>query len=85
MKSTLYILSHGAGPDNVDLLPSKQPGENLTVILVDEALSLTDVPADRVYALSEEGGSGKAVSSHPQVSYADMVKMIFEAHHVVAL
>lgn len=42
-------------------------------------------PVNQVYALSEDAASRNVSPPFPQISYADLLRMIFEADSVVAL
>ena len=84
-KHSLYILGHTAGTPSLSLLPKTTPGETLSVILVQDAVSLADVPGDHVYALADDAVSSEVPPGRRTISYEDMARMIFEADHVVAL
>jgi sulfur transfer complex TusBCD TusB component (DsrH family) len=85
VKTVLYILSDAAGQGGIDLLPRNHPEQQLSVVLIQEAVSLARVPADNVYALSEDAATRKVNSSYPMISYRDMLHMVFEADRVVVL
>jgi hypothetical protein len=68
------------------LLPKEtSPDLETTVVLIEDAVVLRDIPARRVFALSEDLASRKTTSTFPMVSYADMLKLMFEADTVIAL
>jgi sulfur transfer complex TusBCD TusB component (DsrH family) len=81
MSHALYILSHS--PDQIlpDLLPPTPSSD--TAVLIQDALRLTTVPFSRVYVLADN--QAQSESSFPRISYADLVRMIFEADKVVVL
>jgi hypothetical protein len=68
------------------LLPADRSGDQqVTVILVQDGVVQRQVPADRVYVLEDDAVSRGILSHYPTASYADMLRMIFEADSVVAL
>jgi sulfur transfer complex TusBCD TusB component (DsrH family) len=46
---------------------------------------VTHVPTSRVYALVDDVRARNIAPSYPGVSYADMLRMMFEADVVIAL
>lgn len=57
----------------------------MSVILVQDAVSLAAVPGDHVYALANDVALSEGPPAYRIISYEDMVRMIFEADRVVAL
>jgi sulfur transfer complex TusBCD TusB component (DsrH family) len=81
----LYLLKD-AEPVRNDLLPSDQSlDREVSVLLLQDGVRLTHVSVDRVYALSDDVHARNITSSYPVVSYADMLRMMFEADTVIAL
>ena len=81
----LYILGHTGGEASLPFLPKEAPGETVSVILVQDAVSLAAVPGDHVYALANDTASSGVPPAYRIISYEDMVRMIFEVDRVVAL
>ena len=79
----LYLLKD-AVPN--DLLPLDQSlDREVSILLLQDGVKLAHVSADRVYALSDDVRARNITSSYPVVSYADMLRMMFEADTVIAL
>ena len=75
-------------PDHIrtDLLvPDQVSGREVSVILLQDGVTLTDLPTNRVYALSDDVRARHITPSYPVVSYADVLRMMFEADAVIAL
>jgi sulfur transfer complex TusBCD TusB component (DsrH family) len=85
VETVLYILSDTAGQGETALLPRDHPEQQLSVILIHDAVSLAHVPADNVYALSEDAATRKLNPSYSTISYRDMLQMVFEADRVIVL
>lgn len=60
-------------------------GGEVSVVLLQDGVSLTDFPANRVYALTDDVRARHMMSPYPMISYADVLRMIFEADAVIAL
>ena len=86
MRKILYLLTKGPGQPALDLLPKNpQTGEEISVILLQDGVSHRQVPASRVFALSDDAASRGVHSLFPSVSYQDILRMMFEADGVVVL
>jgi sulfur transfer complex TusBCD TusB component (DsrH family) len=85
MRKVLYLLSKTAHrfPDEFLVSPSRE--YDVSVVLTQEAVALSNVPASQVYALSEDVLSRNVSSPFPKVSHRDLLRMMFEADTVVAL
>lgn len=84
MRNVLYIL--GDTRASGSLLPSSpSTGNQTSVVLIHDAVGLSQVPAARVYALADDVTSRKASPSFPVISYGDFLRLIFEADNIVAL
>lgn len=84
MRNILYIL--GTAQASISLLPSSpSTGNQTSVVLIQDAVGLSQIPAARVYALADDVTSRKALPSFPLISYGDFLRLIFEADNVVAL
>ena len=57
----------------------------MSIILLQDGVTTTLPVLSRVYALSDDVLTRTLTKSYPLVSYADMLRMIFEADTVVAL
>ncbi len=73
-------------PVRTDLLASDQTsGRELSVVLLQDGVTLTDFPTNRVYALSDDVSARHITPIYPVISYADVLRMMFEADAVIAL
>ena len=86
LRKVLYILSKGPAPLSDVLLPKEaSPGKDISFLLIQDAVSLTDLPAGRVYVLLDDVRTRNVTTRFPTVSYRDMLRMIFDADAVIAL
>lgn len=86
MRKILYILTKGPAQEPGPLLPSPaSPEKGVSILLIQDAVGLTDLPQSQVYALADDVRSRNLKSSFPTVSYHEMLTMIFDADTVVAL
>ena len=85
MRKLLYIVSKASSLSS-GLIPSKSsPDREVSVLLIQDGVSLTEVPGTRVFALGEDAVSRRITPAYPMVSYQDMLKLLFEADTVVSL
>ena len=54
-------------------------------MLLQDGVSLIDLPTNRVYALSDDVRARHITPPYPVISYADVLRMMFEADAVIAL
>ncbi len=66
----------------IQLIPS---GDNTTVVLLHEAVTLQNVPASRVFALAEDAAQRGITPSVPGISYKELLDLLFDADRVVVL
>lgn len=59
--------------------------QEVSVVLIQDGVAVRDVPASRVYVLSDDAASRNITPSFPAISCAEMLRMIFEADSVIAL
>jgi hypothetical protein len=86
LRKVLYILSKDLAQFSDALLPKDPPPDNdISVILIQEGVSLKKVPGTHIYVLSDDAVSRNVVPSFPTISYRAMLEMIFDADAVVAL
>lgn len=85
MSQVLYILAKGTLPDRALFPPAARSGERTSVVLIQEAVGLRQVPAQQVYALQDDAARRNVTSAFPMISYRDLLRMIFESDRVVAL
>ena len=86
MGKSLYIVSRGPDTPLEPLLTGPLPAKtNVSVILIHDAVARRDLSAHDVYILSDDAGPGDVKSPFSSVSYEEMLKMIFEADHVVVV
>ena len=73
-------------PVRTDLLASDETsGREVSVVLLQDGVSLIDLPTNRVYALSDDVRARHITPPYPVISYADVLRMMFEADAVIAL
>lgn len=86
MRTVLYLITKNERDTMGGVIPLAS-SENLTTsaVLLQEAVSFSNVQVNHVYALTENTASQKITPSVPTVSYRDLLHMIFDADLVVAL
>ena len=84
MAQLLYILGQAGLPDPALFPPTGTEGMT-TAVLIQDAVTLSQVPAHKVYALQDDLAERKVSSVFPAISYRDLLRMIFEADRVVAM
>jgi sulfur transfer complex TusBCD TusB component (DsrH family) len=85
LRKILYLVKD-PGPIRTDLLvPDQASGREVSVVLLQDGVTLTDLPTNRVYTLSEDVHARHITPTYPVVSYADVLRMMFEADAVIAL
>lgn len=73
-------------PARTEFVVSDQASDGeVSIVLLQDGVTRTDLAARRVYALSDDVTARHMTSSYPVISYADMLRMIFEADAVIAL
>ena len=85
MRKLLYLVKDSEGVRRDTLVPDQSSEAEVTVVLVQDGVMLTHVPVHRVYALSDDAATRHITSSYPVVSYADLLRMMFDADAVIAL
>ncbi len=86
MRKVLYILSKGPAPLSDVLLPKEaSPGKDISFLLIQDAVSLTQAPGGQTYALLDDVRTRNVTTPFPTISYRDMLRMIFDADAVIAL
>jgi sulfur transfer complex TusBCD TusB component (DsrH family) len=85
VRKVLYIVSKrdSLRPDLV--LSTGVAEQDISVLLIQDAVSLTNVPSPHVFALADDAASRNITPVFPTVSYRDMVRLMFEADTVIAL
>ncbi len=85
-KTSLYIVGRSPEESSQNLLPEHlSSGSDVSVILIQDGVAHQSIAARHVYVLSDDAVSRNVNSSFPAVSYEGMLKMIFEADHVIVL
>jgi len=86
VRTVLYLITKSEVETMYGLMPQDSPEDVTTLaVLLQDAVSLSNVQAGRVYALAEDVAFRKATPSAPTVSYPELLRMIFDADLVVAL
>ncbi len=85
-KTSLYIVGRSPEESSQNLLPEHlSSGSDVSVILIQDGVAHQSIAARHVYVLSDDAVSRNVNSSFPAVSYEGMLKMIFQADHVIVL
>lgn len=87
MRKVLYIMGKAQAP-NPPLPDGHGPDSRSSVVLIQDAVTLpqvSGVSGDDVFVLGEDLTARQTTSRFPVISYADLLRMIFEADSVVAL
>ena len=82
--TTLIIVSQDPA-EHLGALMSTTPMEDASVILVQEAVTATNIPGKSVHVLEEDLQDRHATSPFPHVTYEGMLQMIFAAKNVMVL
>lgn len=86
MARLLYVVTGSRPLAEEPLFTSSPDGVDETeVVLVQDAVKLTQVPASRVSVLDEDVRSRGVSSSFPQIGYPELVQKIFLADRIVRL
>lgn len=85
MSQVLYILAKATLPDRALFPPAPRADDRFSVVLIQDAVGLQQVPSRQVHALQDDVVQRKVSSAFPMISYRDFLRMIFEADRVVAL
>jgi sulfur transfer complex TusBCD TusB component (DsrH family) len=86
MRKVLYLLSQPQADIPKSLLSTiSSPGEEVSVILIEDGVKLGQVLAQKVFALTEDVASRNIKTKFPTVSYRDMLRMIFESDTVITV
>jgi sulfur transfer complex TusBCD TusB component (DsrH family) len=85
LRKILYLVKD-ATPVGSDLLPSHPPpGAEVSIVLIQDGVTLTHLQRKHVFALSDDVLARNVTTSYPVISYADVLRMMFEADTVIAL
>jgi sulfur transfer complex TusBCD TusB component (DsrH family) len=85
LRKILYLVKDST-PVRPDLLrPDQRPDREESVVLLQGGVTLTDLPTNHVYALSEDVRARHITPPYPVISYRDLLRMMFEADVVIAL
>jgi hypothetical protein len=85
LRKLLYLLKNPLPSAETILSRQRVSDRSISVVLLQEAVGQRDVPADRVYVLSDDAVTRQIESVYPGISYQEMLTMMFEADSVVAL
>ena len=79
-------MSKAPSADGFSLLPTDSvPKNDISVVLVQDAVKHQKLSFSRVFVLSDDLLSRKLSSPFPSVTYQDLLRMIFEAETVAVL
>ena len=82
---TLFIIGRHPSAGSLGLLPRSATAATVSIVLVQDAVLATNVPAPSVQVLAEDLESRHGVSPYPQISYAALLQMMFHAQRVIVL
>ena len=85
MSQVLYILAKDTLPDRALFPPAPRADERTSVVLIQDAVGLRQVPGEQVYALQDDVAQRRVTAAFPMISYRDLLRMIFQADRVMAL
>lgn len=86
MARLLYVVTNSRPLTEEPLFPSSlSPTDEAEVVLVQDAVQLTQVPTSRVSVLNEDLQSRGLSSVFPQIGYPELVEKIFQADRVIRL
>lgn len=85
MRKILYLVKDSK-PVRPDILrPDQRPDREESVVLLQDGVTLTDLPTNHVYALSEDVRARHITPPYPVISYGELLRMMFEADVIIAL
>jgi hypothetical protein len=84
LRNVLYILGDARSSEPL-LPPLPSTGHQTSVVLIQQAVHLSQVPATHVYALADDVATYKATPSFPVISYGGLLRLLFEADNVIVL
>jgi|CXWL01.1.fsa_nt_gi hypothetical protein len=83
MRHVLYLLRSSQA---LDLLPqSPATDTTVSVVLLHEAIGLTNIPVADVVVLKDESVQPPQTALYPLIGYADLVQRLFHADLVMTL
>ncbi|MER3424405.1 MAG: hypothetical protein C4293_15495 [Nitrospiraceae bacterium] len=86
MQKVLYLVSKESLEFFRNLIAAHPSSEqHISVVLIHDGVGLREIPARRVYVLSDDVASRNVTPAFPMISYAEMLRMMFDADSVVAL
>jgi sulfur transfer complex TusBCD TusB component (DsrH family) len=85
LRHVLYLVKSPVLLSETLLPADRSDDQQVVVILIQDGVAQQQVSADRVYVLEDDAVSRGISSHYPTASYADMLRMIFEADSVIAL
>lgn len=85
MRKILYLIKNDKAVQPNLLVSDQTSDKEVSVVLLQDGVRLTDLPTSRVYVLSDDVSARLITPAHPAISYADVLRMMFEADAVIAL
>jgi sulfur transfer complex TusBCD TusB component (DsrH family) len=85
LRHVLYLVKSPVSLSEALLPVDRSADQQVAVILLQDGVPQQHIPAKQVYVLEDDAASRGIPSNYPTVSYADMLRMIFEADSVIAL
>ena len=81
----LLIIARNPADLSVSLCPSKVGQEDVSVVLIHDAVGATGISASSVHVLEDDLRSRGQTSPYAQISYSGLVHMLFDAKRVIVL
>jgi len=81
----LFIIGKTPADWSASLLPHGGTWSDTSVVLIQDAVAMDDIPASSVKVLEDDLRLRHASSPYPRIGYSALLQMIFEAKKVVVL
>ncbi|HKN85611.1 MAG TPA: hypothetical protein VJV04_02005 [Nitrospiraceae bacterium] len=85
MRKILYLVKNPLSAHAEFLVSDRASDREVSIVLLQDGVTRTDLTAPHVYALSDDVATRHVPPLYPAISYADILRMIFEADAVIAL
>src|SRR5262249_52523842 len=81
----LLLIARNPADRALNLLPPGGIPDNVSVVLIQDAVGASGIPAPSVHVLEEDLQSRKQTSPYPRITYSRLVRMMFDAKRVIVL
>ncbi|MBI3611282.1 MAG: hypothetical protein HY204_11375 [Nitrospirae bacterium] len=85
MKRVLHILKDINPPEALTVIAkqAEQPSQNISILLIQEAITLKPTVAAKIYVLKEDAQKRGVASGFKSINYSKMLELIFSSDSVV--